>query len=135
STIADERSASVVLRVRDPSWQPARGVDFHVSSRIGNIISGRGTHEALRALMNDERVLQIEASRDAGYGETSVSVPSIRADVVHAPPTSETGDGALIAFIDDGIDVLHKAFRDDGGKTRIIAYWDQFDSTGTPPAA
>lgn len=43
------------------------------------------------------------------------------------------GKGTIIAFIDSGIDVLHKTFQDNKGKTRIIAIWDQTDNTGSSP--
>jgi hypothetical protein len=39
----------------------------------------------------------------------------------------ESGDQALIAIIDEGIDVFHNAFLDESGNTRIIAIWDQTD--------
>jgi subtilisin family serine protease len=38
-----------------------------------------------------------------------------------------------VAVIDDGIDVLHEAFLDAGGKSRIVGVWDQRDRSGTPP--
>ena len=46
---------------------------------------------------------------------------------------SEKGGGVLIAVIDDGIDVLHEAFLDDQGKSRVLGIWDQRDKTGPPP--
>ena len=39
-----------------------------------------------------------------------------------------------MAIIDGGIDVLHEAFHDGAGKTRILAIWDQKDSSGPTPA-
>jgi subtilisin family serine protease len=40
----------------------------------------------------------------------------------------ETGDECLVAIIDEGVDIFHKAFLDDKGEnTRIIAIWDQTD--------
>ena len=56
-------------------------------------------------------------------------------DVPAAPPVGEGDDGrnALVGIIDDGIDVLHQAFLDEHGKSRIVAIWDQRDSSGPPP--
>jgi endonuclease G len=45
----------------------------------------------------------------------------------------ENGEHALIAIVDDGVDVLHQAFTDENGFTRIVGIWDQNDSTGLPP--
>ena len=50
------------------------------------------------------------------------------------PPLSERGDGAIVAIVDYGIDVLHEAFQDSAGNTRIFAIWDQSDSSGQNPA-
>ena len=60
-------------------------------------------------------------------------MPDVKATKVHALNPSETGERAIVAIIDDGIDVLHQAFRDQFGKTRILCVWDQTDPTGTPP--
>ena len=43
-------------------------------------------------------------------------------------------DQALVAIIDGGIDVLHEAFRDANGDTRILEIWDQTDGTGPAPS-
>jgi subtilisin family serine protease len=44
------------------------------------------------------------------------------------PKSTENGDQALIAIIEEGVDILHGAFRDASGKTRIISIWDQTDA-------
>ena len=36
-----------------------------------------------------------------------------------------TGEGVIVAIIDSGIDVLHKDFIDEYGKSRILKLWDQ----------
>jgi Subtilase family len=50
-------------------------------------------------------------------------VSSIEVD----PELVESGDQALIAIIDEGIDIFHEAFLDESGKTRIMEIWDQTD--------
>jgi endonuclease G len=45
----------------------------------------------------------------------------------------ERGAGALVAIVDDGIDVLHEAFLGDGG-SRIVGIWDQADPDAAPSA-
>jgi subtilisin family serine protease len=110
------------------------GNDIRVSSRIGDIVSCLGTFEGLIALQRDPRILSIEASRPSSGNDCSVSVPFVHGDLVHNDPLNpEKGDNALIAVIDSGIDVLHEAFRDDNGDTRIAALWDQKDPTGPGP--
>jgi subtilisin family serine protease len=108
--------------------------DIRVTSRIGDIVSCLGTFEGLIALQRDPRVLSIEASRPSSGNDCSVSVPFVHGDLVHNDPQNpEKGDKALIAVIDSGIDVLHEAFRDDNGDTRIVALWDQTDVAGPGP--
>lgn len=53
----------------------------------------------------------------------------------NSPQTySEDGSDCIVAVIDDGIDVLHQAFQDADGKTRILEIWDQTDDiTGPSP--
>ncbi len=43
----------------------------------------------------------------------------------------EKGDRALIAIIDDAIDIFHEEFLDADGQTRIIAIWDQTDNSAS----
>jgi subtilisin family serine protease len=63
------------------------------------------------------------------------SVPFARGDLAHRPPIDEDGSFAIVAIIDDGIDLLHHCFLDAMGDTRIEAVWDQTDSAGPSPAA
>jgi endonuclease G len=86
-------------------------------------------------LRKDPNVVSIEASRDAGFEELDTSLPFVGADQIHRPPLTERGDSALIGIIDTGIDVLHEAFLDGNGKSRILAIWNQRDSSGLSPNA
>lgn len=44
-----------------------------------------------------------------------------------------TGKDVIMGFVDTGIDYLHPVFKDAVGGTRIIAIWDQTDTTGNAP--
>ncbi len=143
-------SITMLIRLRNPDkFTPPEG--FEILSQIGNIISGRGTEEALSALQSDSNVLGIEASRPAkaaenasppaafvgraGASSTVVAFPLnfVRASAVHQAAGAETGDQALVAILDGGIDVLHQAFRDASGACRIVEVWDQTDLSGPAP--
>ena len=52
---------------------------------------------------------------------------------VQGPPLNLTGAGTLVCFIDTGIDYANPLFRDELGRSRIEAIWDQSIQTGTPP--
>jgi endonuclease G len=113
----------VLLRVKSSTWKPPAGMK--VDSRLGTIITAQCSIEQIERLRQDPDVFSIEASREAGVAELSVSLPFVKATDVHVPPLDERGDSAIVAVIDAGIDVLHEAFRDAAGQTRIVALWHQ----------
>ncbi len=121
----------VLLRLKDSRWQAPP--NLKVNSQFGTFVSAQASPETLALLRNDSQVVSIEASRDAGKLELASSLPFIGADQIHRPPLSERGDSAIVGVIDSGIDVLHEAFRDAEGKTRILAIWNQRDGTGPTP--
>ncbi len=123
----------VLLRLKDQNWSAPAG--FTVNTHFGSIVSGQASMEVLDILERDPGVLSIEASRDGGKQELDGSLPFVGADQIHRPPIAEMGDGALVGIIDSGIDVLHEAFRDELGKTRILAIWNQRDGSGRSPRA
>ncbi len=148
-------TVTMLIRLRDPARFVAPA-GFEELSRIGNIISGRGTGEALDLLQSDPNVLGIEASRPAKTPEGAPVAPAapmaafvgragaetavisyplnfVRAAAVHQGAPAETGDACLVAVLDGGIDVLHQAFRDDAGACRIVEVWDQTDPAGPSP--
>ena len=130
---ADEASERfpLLLEVRASSWEPPEGLQ--VNSIVGSYATVMATSAQYAELIDDRNVLSIEDSRDAGVYELDRSVPYVQGDAVHRPPIDERGDKAIIGVIDSGIDILHEAFLDDAGKTRILAIWDQRDGTGPTP--
>jgi endonuclease G len=131
---------SVVLpmlaRVTDPAWEPVDVPDIVLHARLGTVISISGSKATVRKLLKDPAVVSVEESRPSSQLECRRSVPFIR--VANAYPGtagsfSEKGAHALVAIIDEGIDVLHGAFTDDHGQSRIVGIWDQTDSSGPPP--
>ena len=120
----------VLIHLRDPAWNPELP-GLQKIGRMGSVLAARVTREALDAVAADHAVISVEASRQGGV-ECAQSLPFVHADVVHAPPLSETGAGVIVAMIDD-VDVLHEAFQV-AGKTRFLFVWDQRDVTGPVPA-
>ena len=124
-------SIPVILRVKRPDWKPTVGITVH--SRIGDFISAQVPSETLEMLKVDSDILTVQPSRDASTEELHRSVPFVGGVTIHRSPIDERGDAALVGVIDSGIDVLHKAFSDAEGNTRIIAVWNQLDSSGPTP--
>jgi endonuclease G len=130
-TISDE--SPVLLRINNPNWKAPANLKIH--SKFGTFVTVQATLKDLETLRKDPNVVSIEASRNAGFEELASSLPFIGADQIHRPPLTERGDSALIGIIDTGIDVLHDAFLDSNGKSRIFAIWNQRDSSGLSPNA
>jgi endonuclease G len=127
----------LLIRITDPDWKPEGITDLIIDSQLGTIVSARGSDASIKELLSDPNVISVSDSRPAGTHDCGVSVPFIR--VADNYPGaggiqySEKGGGALIAIIDNGIDVLHQAFLDANGKSRIVGIWDQTDTSGPPP--
>ncbi|MEO1060567.1 MAG: S8 family serine peptidase [Actinomycetota bacterium] len=119
----NEEVTPLLLRLRSADWSPPAGLVVH--SQVGTFVTGEGDYSQVASLRSDPNVLSIEASRDAGPWECIDSVPFVRATDVHAPPLAETGSEATVGVIDTGVDVLHEAFLDAEGTSRILAVWDQ----------
>jgi endonuclease G len=136
SGVEDVSRKPLVIRLGDPAWEPTGITDLVIQSRLGKIVTARGSDVSVRELLGDPLVMSVEESRPAGQTECDRSMPFIKAaaQYSHAAGTyKETGDRALIAVIDNGIDVLHEAFLGDDRKSRIVGIWDQTGAGGTPP--
>jgi subtilisin family serine protease len=124
----------MLVRTRDEFWEHEGIPDLQVLGQTGNIFSCLGGLRTITALERDADVVDVEASRPGADPDCHLSLPFVRAEVVHQQ-SAERGDSALIGIIDTGLDVLHEAFRDASGKqTRILAIWDQTDESGPHPA-
>lgn len=129
-------SKPLVIRLGDRAWEPRDVPDLVVQSRLGKIVTARGSDASVRELLADSMVISVEESRPGGESECDRSIPFIKVAAQYAGAAGayeERGDRALIAVIDNGIDVLHKAFLDAAGNSRIVGIWHQADSSGAPP--
>lgn len=121
----------VLLRIRSDKW--VAYPDLKVNSRLGTIVTANATASQIERLQRDPDIASIDVSRDAGHLECAVSVPFVGGDLVQVPLIDERGSNAIVGSIDSGIDVLHRAFLDGAGKSRILAVWNQKDPTGPSP--
>jgi subtilisin family serine protease len=78
----------------------------------------------LQSLADDPLVTRVEAAQPL-FAELNVSRPDTRADQVHSATAPFTGEGAIVAVIDSGIDYTHPAFRRGDGSSRVRCLWDQ----------
>jgi subtilisin family serine protease len=128
----DDRTVVPVLIAVHSADQQLDVPGFRLVSRTGRILAGVGNRTAIRTLEAHPGVVSVEASPPSGKPDCAVSVPFVRATAVQTG-YSERGERALVGVIDVGIDVLHEAFRDENGKSRIVAVWDQQSTQGPPP--
>ncbi|MEM7248254.1 MAG: S8 family serine peptidase [Acidobacteriota bacterium] len=122
----------ILVQVRTATWDSSI-LGFDETSRLGDVVAGFATLEALRELEADPDVVRVDLSREAGEEDLAVSVPAVHADRVHVRPNSERGGHALVGIIDSGLDVLHECLTNEQDCSRVVAYWDQRDNTGPPP--
>ena len=121
----------VVILTRTTSWRPPDGLQ--TSTSTGDIVTALATPAEIQALERDRDVISIEISREVEAHELQASVEFANARTLQRPPVAERGANAVIGIIDTGVDVLHEAFLDANGQTRILAIWDQYDhGTATP---
>jgi endonuclease G len=124
----------VLIQLRNANWN--REIEgMRRLTRLGRVVSALVDEQAMKLLAADPDIISVEASRAGGVVECAVSMPWIGAPAIHAAPMGERGAGAIVGLIDDGLDVLHEAFHDANGESRIHWLWDQRDSTGPSPRA
>ncbi|MCC5611385.1 S8 family serine peptidase [Nostoc sp. CHAB 5834] len=130
----------MLVRVKNPSWNPLQVPDYEETFRLGKSIGCVGSRRTIEALQEDPEVIYVEASRQGSGWEGSSPDSQLSEEVSPPNPLSvtinankvhqfEKGNKALVGIIDSGIDVLHDAFLDSSGETRILAIWDQTEST------
>lgn len=122
---------AVIVRLREGASPPP---DLRLVARFGPIATGRAMRGRLAAIHDHPAVLSEKAPRV--YSAEPAPAPDepglSEADPTPAPGDDrrpegllETGAGTIVAAIDWGLDFAHPDFRDDDGKTRLIALWDQ----------
>lgn len=112
-------------------WTPPQGL--HVLSQTDDFVTALVTAAQVAELEADDRIRAIEISRAGGFAELATSMPFVKGRPFDRQGIDEVGDRAIVGIIDTGVDVLHEAFVDASGKTRILAIWDQLDPKGPSP--
>jgi subtilisin family serine protease len=98
----------------------------------GELATGEVAPRDLVPLSDHPQVVFVEASRPL-FPALDVSVPEAGAPELWWGTPSTTGEGAMVALVDSGIDPLHRDFRDGEG-SRVLWLWDQtMSGTGTIP--
>ncbi|MCW8934386.1 MAG: S8 family serine peptidase [Gammaproteobacteria bacterium] len=131
----DSKEVSVIARLTDQANLP-EGVKL--VTRFGDVATLRVQRNRISELIESEAVTDIEASRclhqlkDISDCETAEGLSSVNTEnnlqslYTRRPQgVTATGKGCVVAVLDWGLDIAFPAFRDNNGKTRVEAIWDQ----------
>lgn len=127
----DDVARPALLTVVDESIQVGPMPGLTIISRDRESLTVLVSSSAARKLAATPDIVSLTASGTAHQPECRRSLPFIGVPLDRAG-IDETGDHALVALIDDGIDPFHLAFRDAQGASRVDIYWDQRDTTVAP---
>ena len=136
SSVRSSTSVDVFL-LGNPDRAALRGLGVRVGTRSGTMLTAHVPLPALAALSRVHGLESVMLARpmslllDASID--SVHARSVRVLGPGGSWTGHTGSGVIIGIVDSGVDVTHDDFRHPDGTTRISAYWDQTDSSGTSP--
>jgi subtilisin family serine protease len=126
----------VFARVDGPAGITAiRQAGGAVGSVLGEYVSARIPVDAIDQLAAAPGVVSIEAARalrmDNDSGAHAIGADQLRT-LVAGRWEGLTGQGAIVAVYDTGLDFQHEDFIDPDGRTRVLGLWDQTQS-GAPP--
>jgi subtilisin family serine protease len=127
-TTAGERSVAVLLEW-DGEIDRLERFGARIRSAGGGIVTADLPLSKVKQLSR-LKAKYVELARPLRR-ELDVSLPEIRASLVHAATPANRGAGVIVGIIDSGIDFRHGAFKDVNDQTRIRSIWDQ---TLTPQA-
>src|SRR3712207_9467386 len=89
---------------------------FETRTVVGDVASGVVELNRLDEIAALGSVVKVESSRPLD-SELDVSLPEVRADLVHTGPPGFRGTGVIAGVIDSGIDLPHECFRGVGGES------------------
>lgn len=126
----DDLARPALLTVVDEGTLVGPIPGLTVISRDRESLSVLVSSSAARELAATPGIVSLTASGTAHQAECRRSLPFVGVPLDRAG-IDETGDHALVALVDDGIDPFHLAFRDSQGASRVDFYWDQRDRAVT----
>jgi hypothetical protein len=129
---------TVVVRLRDAAEPPP---GLRIVARLGPVATARIERSAVWQIYGHAAIQSLKAPRwlVSEYGplidlEDAESVEVGETDQRRPEGLEETGRGAVVAVIDWGCDFAHPDFVEAGGRSRLLALWDQrSERTDTNP--
>jgi subtilisin family serine protease len=126
----------VIVRLRSGAGlDELRAAGAEIGSVAGDIATARVPVDSLALLADARALAHVEAARVLVLNHDS-SMHAIRADrvrqVVGGEWTGATGQGAIVAIYDTGLDFRHPDFIAADGSTRVLELWDQTGAASPP---
>ncbi|MFB3789529.1 MAG: S8 family serine peptidase [bacterium] len=133
---ANQKYVDAWITLADPDvsrhWLADMGVIIRTD--LGKILTAWLTPDALFRLAVRPEIAYIESAKIL-RPSLDRSIPEAHVDQIwNQLGINNRGAGVLVGIIDSGIDYRHGDFRTTDDLSRVLAIWDQLDSSGTPPA-
>ena len=131
------RVVDVFIRARRGTESALRARGNRVGTRAGDWLTARVPLARLREIAAVRGVTGIEvASRARPHNDSSIvdiGASTVRTRTTFDRYQGSTGRGAIIGFVDTGLDYRHPDFReDDTDRSRVLYLWDQTLSGNGP---
>ena len=127
-----------VFLLGNPDETALRALDVRIRGRAGRVLTARVPNRRLEALARVPGLDAVMLARPMEFlldaSVDSVHARFLRSRELDGSWSGHTGNGVILGIVDSGVDVTHDDFRHPDGTTRVSAYWDQNDSTGTSPS-
>ena len=133
-----EEMVGVFLRVAPGTEGVLGALGVEIGARAAGWVSARVPLRQLQAVAATRGVNRMELARRAKLHTDSsmreIGVAALRERVDGDRFRGSTGRGAILGFVDTGIDFLHGDFiENDIGRSRVLYLWDQTAASGPPP--
>lgn len=127
----------IFIKTRDKDATRAaieeKGGRIHIAA--GDILTASVDPDKIIEIAERGEVLFIESAKPL-HLKNDVAASEIGIDEVHSGinfPRDYTGEGVVVGVIDTGLDYRHPDFKDESGRSRILAIWDQNREGGEGP--
>lgn len=127
-----DEEVEVILKLRDDGVVPP---DVRLVTRFRDIATCRLSRNQIRETWEHPAVVSVKGSRYVMAEPVLVesdgaSSSAYRVSASRRPAALEfTGRGVVVGFVDWGCDFAHPNFCQDNGSTRLLALWDQSNTT------
>ncbi len=132
--VKGEHQAYIPATLRASDIEVLEQYGIIIGSQIGDYVTTLVPTSLYPQLGNIQAINYIDAG-NLSYPLLNKALPEIGYYQIQETPHTQpyTGKGVIVGIVDIGFQWDHIAFRKEDGSTRILAAWNQNDTTGVPP--